>query len=145
MCFVCGRDNPVGLKMQFYDNAVDTVSSQLTIDGRFQGYPEIVHGGILASILDEVVGRVAMVGDHHHFMMTVVLKVQYRVPVLINTPIRAQGKIIRLRGRLGKAQGAIYLPDGTVACDAELTLADMPTEVATKSRLLSLGWKIDAE
>ncbi len=145
MCFVCGRDNPVGLKMQFYDNAQDSVASELTLDERFQGYPEIVHGGILASVLDEVVGRVAMVGDHHHFMMTVVMKVQYRQPVLINTPITAVGKIVRLRGRLGKAEGKIFLPDGSIACEAELTLADMPSEIATQSRMLALGWRIDAD
>ncbi|MBT8115004.1 MAG: PaaI family thioesterase, partial [Arenicella sp.] len=78
MCFVCGRANPIGLHMHFYDNDEDTVSSTFTPDERYQGYPEIVHGGILASILDEVVGRVAMIGDHHRFMMTVSLNVKYR-------------------------------------------------------------------
>lgn len=145
MCFVCGRDNSNGLKMQFYDNGRDTVSSSLVVDSRFQGYPEIVHGGILASILDEVVGRVTMAGDHHRFMMTVTLKILYRQPVLIDTPIRAEGKIVRLRGRLGKAEGKIYLEDGSVACEAQLTLADMPAEMASKSRLLALGWRVDPD
>jgi len=145
MCFVCGRDNPVGLKMQFYDNDEHTVTSNLVVDARFQGYPEIVHGGILASILDEVVGRVAMIGDHHHFMMTVNMKVQYRLPVLVNAPITAVGKIVRLKGRIGKAEGQILLEDGRVACSAELTLADMPTEIANESRLQALGWQMDAD
>ena len=145
MCFVCGRQNPIGLHMHFYDNDQDTVSSTFTPDERYQGYPEIVHGGILASILDEVVGRVAMIGDHHRFKMTVNLKVQYRHPVEVGTEIRAEGKVVRIRGRIGKAEGKIYLPDGTIACEAELTLADMPGEIATDSRLQSLGWKVDPD
>ena len=144
-CFVCGRDNPVGLKMQFYDDGNDTVISNFTPDARYQGYPEIVHGGILASILDEVVGRVAMIGDHHRFMMTVSLKVSYRHPVLVNTPLRAIGEVVKIRGRIGKAVGKIYLPDGTVACEAELTLADMPAAVATESRIQALDWQVDPD
>ncbi|NND00640.1 MAG: PaaI family thioesterase [Gammaproteobacteria bacterium] len=144
-CFVCGRDNPVGLRMQFYDDGKDTVCSDFTPDQRYQGYPEIVHGGILASILDEVVGRVAMIGDHHRFMMTVNLKVQYRLPVVVDTPLHAVGKVIRIKGRIGKAEGKIFLPDGSVACEAELTLADMPAAIATQSRIEALGWQVDPD
>lgn len=144
-CFVCGRENPVGLKMQFYDDDEDTVCSVITPDIRFEGYPGIVHGGILASILDEVVGRVAMVGDHHHFMMTVTMKVSYRNPVPVGTEVTAIGKAVRMRGRIGKAEGKIILPDGLVACEAELTLADMPKEIRSESRLEALGWQIDPD
>lgn len=141
-CFVCGTDNSNGLQMNFYDDNHETVSSTITVDDRFQGYPGIVHGGILATMLDEAVGRVAMIGDHHHFMMTVKLTAQYRHPVPLNTELKVEGKIIKLRGRLGKARGEIILPDGTVACDAELTLADMPAEMASESRLNDLGWEL---
>ena len=145
MCIVCGRDNPISLHMQFYDNDKDTVIGRCTPDERYQGYPGIMHGGILATILDEVVGRVSMVGDHHHFMMTVNLTVKYRHPVEINTPLVAVGTAVRMRGRLGKAEGKIILPDGTIACEAELTLADMPSEIATQSRIQSLGWQVDPD
>ncbi len=144
-CFVCGRSNEHGLHMTFYDDNVDTVKSTLRLGARFEGYPGIAHGGILASILDEVVGRVAMVGDHHHFMMTVNMKVQYRNPVPIGTEIVAVGKAIRMRGRLGKAEGKIYLLDGTVGCEAELTLADMPGDIKSDERVDLLGWAIDPD
>lgn len=144
-CFVCGRHNSNGLGMAFYDNGIDSVTSRVTLDKRFEGYPGIVHGGILASILDEAVGRVAMAGDHHHFMMTVNMKVQYRLPTPIDTPLEIQAKAIRMRGRLGKAQGQILLPSGQVACEAELTLADMPGDIADQSRLQALGWRLDPD
>lgn len=141
-CFVCGTDNSNGLQMSFYDDNHETVCSTVTIDDRFQGYPGIVHGGILATMLDEVVGRVAMIGDHHHFMMTVNLKVQYRHPVPLNMALRVEGKVIKMRGRIGKAHGEVILADGTVACEAELTLANMPAEMASESRLAALGWAL---
>ena len=144
-CFVCGRHNDNGLKMHFYDDDHDTVCSHFSVDKRFEGYPGIVHGGILASILDEGVGRVAMAGDHHHFMMTVNMRVQYRLPVPLNTPLQVIAKAIRMKGRIGKAEGKIYLPDGTVACEAELTLADMPADIASEARLAELGWRVDPD
>jgi uncharacterized protein (TIGR00369 family) len=143
MCFVCGRDNPVGLYMRFEDNGRDEVVSEYTVPERYQGYPGIVHGGVLASMLDEVVGRVSMIGDAHHFMMSVKLAILYRHPVPVKTPLRVVGKIIRLRGRLGKAEGTIRLPDGTIACEATMTLADIPEELLSKENLSRLKWKVD--
>jgi len=143
MCFVCGRKNPVGLYMHFYDNGKDEVLSEYTVAERYQSYPGIVHGGILASMLDEVVGRVAMIGDHHHFMVSVKLQVLYRHPVPVETPLKIRGRIIRLRGRFGKAQGEIILPDGKVACEAAITLADVPTEILSNTNESLLNWQVD--
>lgn len=144
-CFVCGRHNQAGLKMDFYDDDKDTVCSIHIIDKRFEGYPGIVHGGILATILDEAVGRVAMAGDHHRFMMTVNMKVQYRLPIPVDTEVKVIAKAIRIRGRIGKAHGQIMLPDGAVACEAELTLVDMPAEIASESRIEELGWHVNPD
>ena len=143
MCFVCGRNNPVGLYMRFYDNGQDEVVSEYTVPGRYQSYPGIVHGGVLASMLDEVVGRVAMIGDHHHFMVSVKLQVLYRHPVPVETALKIRGRIVRLRGRLGKAQGEIILPDGKIACEAAITLADVPPEILSKTDHLLLDWRVD--
>lgn len=141
-CFVCGTENTTGLGLDFYDDGDLTVISTFKIRKEFQGYPGISHGGILATILDEVVGRVAMVKDHHRFMMTVNMKVQFRNPVPIETELTAVGNVIKLKGRLCKAHGRILLPDGSVGCEAELTLADMPSEMASESTLKQLGWRV---
>ena len=144
-CFVCGRENPVGLHMTFYDNGKDEVFSDYTVPDAYQGYPGIVHGGIVAAMLDEVVGRVAMIGDHHHFMMSVRMDVKYRHPVPTETPLHITGRIVRLRGRLGKAVGEVTLPDGTVAAEASLTLADVPKEMVDNADVEALGWRVDPE
>lgn len=144
-CFICGRKNPHGLYMAFYDDGDQTVYATHTVPEVYQGYPGVVHGGIVASMLDEAVGRVAMIGDPHHFMMSVKLEVKYRHPVPTETPLRLIGRIERLRGRLGKAVGEIVLPDGTVAAEAAITLADVPAEMMANADLEALGWYVDEE
>jgi uncharacterized protein (TIGR00369 family) len=144
MCFVCGRNNPVGLYMHFYDNGESEVVSEYTVPDHYQSYPGIVHGGVLAAMLDEVVARVSMIGDSHHFMMSVKLEVLYRHPVPVNTPIRVVGRIVRMRGRLGRAEGKIHLPDGTIACESSMTLADIPSELLSDSNFQLLNWKLDS-
>ena len=143
MCFVCGRSNPVGLYMQFYDDGEIEVFSEYTVPAHYQGYPGIVHGGVVAAMLDEVVARVSMIGDPHHFMMSVKLQILYRQPVPVETPLRVVGRILRLRGRLGKAEGQILLPDGTVAAESQMSLADVPRELLDSTNPQLLNWKVD--
>ncbi|MCP4426295.1 MAG: PaaI family thioesterase, partial [Chloroflexi bacterium] len=111
----------------------------------YQGYPGVVHGGIVAAMLDEVVARVSMIGDHHHFMMSVKLEVKYRHPVPTETPLKIVGRIVKLRGRLGKAVGEIMLSDGTVVAESAMTLADIPAEILNAANLEALGWRVDNE
>ena len=142
-CFICGRKNPHGLYMTFYDNGENEVFSEYTVTEDYQSYPGVVHGGIVAAMLDEVVGRVAMIDDHHHFMMSVKLEVKYRHPVPTNTPLKIIGRIVKLRGRLGQAVGEIMLPDGMIAAESAMTLADVPAELLVGVNLDALGWRVD--
>ena len=64
MCFVCGVQNPVGLLQTFYeDHESDPkqVCAEVMIPDRFQGYPGVAHGGVLAAILDELAGRAVLI------------------------------------------------------------------------------------
>lgn len=142
-CFICGRLNPKGLKLKFYDNGENEVYTETTLTDEYQGYPGIAHGGIVAAILDETVGRVAMIGNHHHFMFSVTLQVKYRHPVPLHTPLRFIGRIAHLRGRLGRAVGECFLPDGTLAAESHMTLADIPKELMDQINMEALGWRIE--
>ena len=145
MCYVCGRDNSAGLGMEFYDDGEHMVKSMVTPGEQFQGYPGVLHGGVVAAILDEIVGRSMMAGDHHRFMMTVSMTVQYRHPVPMGQVLTAVGNVVRLKGRIGKAEGKLVLPDGTVACEAQLVLANMPAQLADDTRLGALDWRVDPD
>jgi hypothetical protein len=51
MCFICGRQNPIGLKLEFYeDQQTHRVRATVTIPDTYQGYPGVVHGGIVSTI-----------------------------------------------------------------------------------------------
>ncbi len=142
-CFVCGRNNPVGLYMTFYDNGEDEVRAKQIIPAKYQGYPGIVHGGVQAAILDEIVGRVSLIEDFHRFMMSVSLEIKYRLPVPTDTPLVIVGRKERLRGKWGKASGKICLPDGRIATEAAMTLAALPEDVRMRAGVDELGWRVD--
>ena len=55
-CFVCGLENSYGLKLAFYKDGPDKVICNYTVPHYYEGYPGVVHGGIVTSILDEAVG-----------------------------------------------------------------------------------------
>ncbi len=144
-CFVCGRLNPVGLKLEFYETGPDEVTAQFTPPEHYQGYPGVLHGGIVAALLDEIGGRAAMIGDHDHFMMTAKLEIKYRQPTPVGQPLSVAGKLLKRRGRLALAHTEIRLPDGQVSAEAELTLAELPDAFRGNGGLEALGWKVYAD
>jgi acyl-coenzyme A thioesterase PaaI-like protein len=142
MCFACGVENPVGLRLHFYDDGVDEVTSDFAIADHHQGYPGIAQGGIVAAILDEVGGRTVMIGDPRRFFMTGRLDVKYRQPVPTSVPLRAVGKLLKLKAKLATAHAEIRSPAGEVLAEAELILANVPMEVINPSEADRLGWRV---
>jgi acyl-CoA thioesterase FadM len=74
--------------------------------------------------------------------MTVKMEVKYRQPVPVETPLVIIGRLVKMRGRLVQAMGEVRLPDGAVAAEAELTLADPPEHFRVNGDLAALGWKV---
>ena len=129
--------------MTFWDNGNDEVYAEYTIPSDYEGYPGVVHGGVQAAILDEIVGRVSLVENFHHFMMSVRLDVKYRLSVPVNEPLRFLGRRITLCGRRGRAEGHIYLADGRLATEASVTLVRVSEELITP-KVDRLEWRVDA-
>lgn len=128
--------------MTFWDNGDDEVYAEYTIPSDYEGYPGIVHGGVQAAILDEIVGRVSLVENFHHFMMSVRLDVKFRLSVPVNEPLRFLGRRITLSSRRGRAEGHIYLPDGRLATEASMTLVRVPERLLA-SNVDRLEWRVD--
>ncbi|MBN1262232.1 MAG: PaaI family thioesterase [Anaerolineae bacterium] len=135
MCFVCGRDNPVGLHLQLYeDHEAGEVVVPVVIPEAYQGYPGIVHGGILATILDEVTGRAIMMEvSHDYFWVTAKMTVRYRKPTPTGTSLLVAGWVVERRGRSARVAGEIRLADGVVTVESE-SLVVQPAEGALQ------GW-----
>jgi acyl-coenzyme A thioesterase PaaI-like protein len=135
-CFVCGEDNPAGLQAAFtLGEAPDELRGAFTADGRYQGYPGRVHGGILASLLDETLGRA--VALHGHWSFTARLDVRFRQPVPVGARVEVVARQVRDRGRFVEADGEARLPDGQVVAEAKgLFLKLQPDEEATLRRTI---------
>lgn len=144
-CFVCGLESPVGLRLRFSDNGEDQVIAEYTVSRDYQGYPGVVHGGIVAAMLDETGGRTIMIGHPNRFMMTATMDVRYRKPVPVETPLTLVGRKIRDRGRLAEVHSEILLPDGSIAAEADLKLAAIPDNYVPEANLQALGWQIYPE
>ncbi len=128
--------------MVFFDNGKDEVVADYTVSRVYEGYPGVVHGGVQAAILDEIVGRVSLIDDFHQFMMSVRLEVKYRHKVPVEVPLRIIGRRESLRGKYGQAHGMIYLPDGTLATEAAMILVQLPKDV-WQAAPAELGWRVD--
>ncbi len=130
MCFICGRENPVGLKLEFHQLVEeDQVRADLTIPPAYQGYPGVVHGGIVSAILDEVSGRAVMLHEgEQRLMATLRLTVRFRRPTPTETPLIALGWVEQIGGVGARVAGEIRLADGTVTADCEALLVDPPDD-----------------
>lgn len=146
-CFVCGMENPYGLKLKFFETPSGKVIVNTVIPDHFQGYPGVVHGGIVASLVDEVLGRVHMGDDinNSRFLYTAKLNIQYRKPVPLNSPLRIVGQAVKKKKRTGTSIAKIFDHDGQLLVEAEAILINVPEENLNKIDLDNLGWKVYAD
>ncbi len=141
-CFVCGRENAYGLKLNFYETAPGEVMVEYTVPEQYQGYPGVVHGGVVAAMLDEVIGRVHMGADPPRFLFTAKLEIRYRKNVPVGQPLKILGHAGKSRERTATARGEIYGPGGEVLAEAEGVLVNVPDEVVDQVDLAALGWQV---
>ena len=116
-CFLCGLGNPIGLKLSFYEDDDNRVVTHYVPETNYQGYPGVLHGGIICALLDETIGRTLV--RHDIWAMTVELSVRFCKPVPLGEPITVVGEIVRLRSRTMEGRGEVRLSDGTVAATGE--------------------------
>lgn len=133
-CFACGKNNPFGLHLEWYNNYDEKqVETTFTLGDNYCSYPGTVHGGIIATILDETSGRAVLLdNDFNNLMVTLKMEVVYKHNTPTNTPLKAVGRLIK--GGHGRAQveGEILLPDGTVCAKCTSLLYKLPQEVRSK-------------
>ncbi len=143
MCFICGLENPVGLKLKIYDVEPGVIETTFIAPEHFQGYPGVLHGGIVASILDEISGR-ALMGDPSapRFMFTGKLEVKYRKNVPIGKPLKIVGKAGKSRGKMAEGWAGIYNENGELLAEANTLLIDVPEDVLKMADTDKLGWKV---
>lgn len=111
-CFVCGADNPQGLRLRFRLNG-DVVEAEYTPRTEHIGFRGIIHGGILSTVLDEVMVWAASV-PKKRFHFAAELNVRFVKPVMAGRPLLLEGRIAGDRGRLIETAGELRDADGQV-------------------------------
>lgn len=142
-CFVCGLENPIGLKLKIYQTAPGVVETSYTAPWHFQGYPGVLHGGIVAALLDELSGR-ALMGDpsEPRFMFTGKLEVKYRKNVPVGKPLKIVGRAGKSRGKMAEGWAGIFNEQGNLLAEATALLIDVPEKTLDIPNMEELGWRI---
>ena len=119
MCFCCGKDNPIGLKLDFtWDNG--TARAEFTPNELHQGWTGIVHGGIISCLLDEGLTYATYFTGIN--CITARMQVRLRRPILVGEPLTITSSISRKTRRLVETRATLSLKDGTPVADGTATM-----------------------
>ncbi len=120
-CFVCGENNSGGLRLRFQiDKERQTLKTTFVANPVFQGYDGIVHGGILSTLLDEAMGKLAY--ELGYPSVTASLEVRFKKPAPILEPLNVYGEIMEVKRKVIKAKAHITQGDGTMLAAGTSTL-----------------------
>jgi len=115
-CFGCSKHNPVGLHLSFRVEDGE-VKAAFTPQAEHQGWPGFVHGGLVATMLDEAMGWVTM--GHGIWAVTGKMNVRYREPVPLLQPLTVVGMIEKNRGRWILVRAEVRSSEGVVLSEAD--------------------------
>jgi uncharacterized protein (TIGR00369 family) len=112
-CFVCGENNPNGLRLNFeIDAQKKTLKTTFVASPTFQGWDGIVHGGIISTLLDEAMAKLVYELGYH--AVTASLEIKFKKPAPILKPLLVHGEITEVNRRLIRAKAHVAKEDGIV-------------------------------
>jgi uncharacterized protein (TIGR00369 family) len=115
-CFGCGQANPAGLRLEFSKSAEGAVVSNAIVSDQYEGPPGYLHGGIIATLLDEAMSKANRAQGVT--AMTRQMQVEYLRPVPSGAPIHIEGRVTRSEGRKHWTEATIQNTDGAVLAHA---------------------------
>jgi acyl-coenzyme A thioesterase PaaI-like protein len=140
MCFVCGIENPIGLKLRFYTDDEGRCLARFQPRPEHQGFPGQLHGGISTTLLDEVMGRVLLHQDV--WAMTGRLEPKFSRPVPLDQELTIIGELTRNRARAYEARGEIQLADGTVLVEGSGVYIRIPDSSIEQAKSELGFWEV---
>ena len=117
VCFACGLENPIGLKLKPVHDG-ERVSAEFTPGEFHQGWNNAIHGGILYTLLDEV-SAYAMLCHGVEFGVTAKSEIRFKQVAPVNQPIQASARVTRATKRLVETHGVLTLKDDTVLAEGD--------------------------
>lgn len=116
-CFGCGPANPAGLHLEFFRAPDGSVVTTPVVPNTFDGHPGYLHGGIIATLLDEAMSKsVRALGKP---AMTRKMEVEYLRPVPSETQLRVEGRVVRSETRKHWSEASIVNAEGTALATAK--------------------------
>jgi acyl-coenzyme A thioesterase PaaI-like protein len=126
-CFGCGQDNDEGLQMRF-EPTPDGSVCEFDVPARYQSWHGMIHGGVIALMLDEAVGWAGWHAGRPG--LTGRLEVRFRQPLRVGERVRVAGRVDRVRRTLVYATASIdRVSDGGRIAEASATLMAQPIEL----------------
>jgi uncharacterized protein (TIGR00369 family) len=117
-CFGCGGANPRGMQLAFeQDDARQRIVGRFRLGKEFQGGSGFLHGGIIALLLDEAMGKAARFHSEH--AVTAELRVEYKRPIHADSEIVVEGFVTRREGRQLYHEGEIRNKAGVLLARGE--------------------------
>jgi uncharacterized protein (TIGR00369 family) len=127
VCFVCGEKNPIGLKLRLRTDAERGESSaEVTFRDDFQGWTKVVHGGLLATVLDEAMIYAA--GATGRLCVTGEITVRFVKPAATGVPYALKGRFLEDKGRIVLAESELLDAAGDQVARASGKLFKIPGE-----------------
>jgi acyl-coenzyme A thioesterase PaaI-like protein len=129
-CFGCGSLNEGGLHLQFYELADgEGIWAPFTPTPAFEGYGGMIHGGIISTMLDEIMAW--SLYRQQIWAVTATMSTRFRRPVAVGEPVRLVGRLERARGRLLDVRGEVRrASDDVVLAEASATFMRVPESQA---------------
>ena len=125
-CFVCGPNNPIGLKLEFHIDDDDVCHANFTPGPDHCGYDGVTHGGIVFSALDDVMANWIFLKGLKAF--TAKCEIRYRDALPIGTRVRLEGHCVKQRARLTQMKGYLIRVDNDeVVAEAEASFMQSTT------------------
>lgn len=128
-CFICGDKNETGLKIDFYCED-GKAKAEYTPTKDFEGYKDILHGGIISSLLDEVMIKAILAEDQK--IVTAKIEVTFKIPAKIGEKLLLEGKITEDKKRLVLTTGKAFNQDGQIIATAKGTYFKVKGEMKTQ-------------
>lgn len=114
-CFVCGPKNPIGLKLVFHFNG-KTIKTEFIPKKEHQGYLDIVHGGIISTLLDEAMVKLAIAMNMP--AVTAQMDIRLKNPLNVGSKLIIEAEIIKDTKKMIKAYATAVTENNTVIADA---------------------------
>jgi uncharacterized protein (TIGR00369 family) len=127
-CFICGLENERGIKAEFYETDAEELACVFTPTSHYQSYPGVLHGGISATILDELIGRAINIKYPDKFAMTVKLELQYKKPLPYGVQLTGVAKVVRDTRLIYEGEGTLYDDKGNICVVAKGKYMKMPLD-----------------